>query len=656
MEVTYYNGDTMRFLTKVFLPAKVAMIKLTLYKFISPLGLMFMVAYVPKILAQELIYLPDIQVEEAKTSPVADQIGFRNQLDRTLLEESGKADLSVALRGINSVNISQSNASSTTGLTLRGASGGLGLVTLDGVPLFNSFSGFFPLSHYPLDLLERVDVAQGAGGIHNGSRTLGGSINLVSRDLPADKRFLHTEGGSYGTLRNHLGGGFSNRLGQWTLAAGRTDIFEGVSQAGPENGATERDNFQMSNGLLRWNRDFGQGYVDSSVYFVRAREQSDGPGLLPNRKIGWKDDPNGLAIQETWVAQVHASYQLNDNWQSSLRLGFTQNEATGQIGTKPARSSVDLTSQLWLSHWENRHQFQFDSITSNKINVIWGIDAQQQHANSPKNPYQVTAWTNTVVSPLTRLELEWGNWLADAGVRLDHDAVFGDHTVFNLGGGWRFHPSMLLWLKGGTGYRAPAANERLHPLFGNPTVQPEHNVMSEIGWRWQPSKDTELSVAGYWQDFKNLIVLQQDSQTGISKTGNYAVARVWGSELQVHHAWNEAWRSGFNYTFMDATNPENGLQVAMRPKHQGQLWQEWRILAPLKIRLELVFRDGYWTDPNNMTRIQSVPRLNAQVSYQATSRFRLYVRGENLNDDRTPDLQGFNFTGASVYTGLSLDL
>ena len=479
---------------------------------------------------------------------------------------------------------------------------------------------------------------------------------VTSRDLHPGKRFLHTEGGSYGTLRNHLGGGFSNILGHWTLVAGRTDIFEGISQAGPQTGATERDNFHMNNALLHWNRDFDRGYLDSSVYFMNAQEQSDGPGMLPNRKVDWQDDPNGWVNHENWVAQLHGSYQVTDKWQSTFRLGFTQNQETGRVGTVPVRSSADLTSQLWLGHWENSHPFQLDSNMSHQLKLVWGVDAQQQHANSPENRYHLNAWTTTVVSPLARLELEWGNWLANSEVRIDHYDEFGDHAVFNLGGGWRFHPGMLLWLKGGTGYRAPAVNERLHPLFGNPTIQPERNSGGEIGWRWQPSSSSEISVAAYLQHYANLIVLQRDPQVGISKTGNYPVARVWSTELQANHAWNDAWRSGLNYTFMEATNPENGLQVAMRPKHQGLFWNEWRLWEPLKMRLELTFRDGYWTDPNNTTRLSSAPRLNAQLNYQATANLRLYVRGENLNDERTPDIQNFNFIGASVYAGVFVNL
>lgn len=600
--------------------------------------------------------LAEVQVEAAKFDSQAKQWGFETVLDREQIEETGKADLTVALRGLNGVATTQTNASSNSGLLLRGASGGVGMVTLDGVPLFNAFAGFFPLSHFPLDLLDSVDVRQGFAGQTMASRTLGGSIQLTSRKLAANNRFLHSEGGSYGTLRNHLGAGFHNQLGDWTIAAGRTDIFEGVSQAGPQNGGNERDNFQMTNGLLNWNKEFSQGVLESSVYFVRTHDQYDGPGLLPGRKIGWKDDPNGLVNNETWVAQTHGSYQISKHWETDLRIGFTQDRATGQIGNIIGRRfSMDLTNQLWLAHWENKHRFELNRSETN-LNLTWGVDAQQQHADSSQNPYNIDSGGHTVASPLVRLEWNQGDWLASSEMRLDHYDLYGSHTVFDIGAGWRLHPDMLLWAKGGTGYRAPGVNERLHPLFGSPDLQPEHSKGGEIGWRWQTSRQTLLSLSGYFQAYDNLIVLQQSAATGVIKTSNYPEAEVWGAELQMRHAWNDYWRSGLNYSFLNAQNPKNHLSLAVRPEHQGLFWTEWQVAEPVKFRIDLTFRDGYWTDPLNTQRIDPAPRLNAQIDYQASKKVRLYVRGENINDEREPDLVGFNFVGAAVYTGINIQM
>ena len=607
-----------------------------------------------EVVAEEVFNLPDIVVKESSVTSTSNQLGATTDFNRGDLELINKSDMNGALRGVASVGVGQLSSSTPSSLLLRGAGGGLGLANLDGIPLFNNFTGFFSLSHYPLDLLDRVGVSRGQGGDSNSSRTLGGSINLFSRQMEHGKAFLHTEGGSYGTVRTNLGGGLHNKLGSWTLAGGRTDIFEGISQASPQNGGNERDNSQMSNGLLHWNTDFNKGSLDSSVYFVRSRDGYDGPGLLPNHTLGWKDDPAGLLHQETWVAQTHGNYHLMDNWDSSLRIGFTQDKQTGQAGTLPQCCSLDLTSQLLMGHWENAHQVTFNNLPTNTLRMIWGVDAQQQHGESPNNPAKVYALTNNLVSPLARAEFEWGNWLASTEIRYDHYDQFGSHVVFNVNTGWRFHPDMLAWVKGGTGYRAPAVNERLHPIFGALNLVPESNAGGEIGWRWQANKQYEISLSSYIQRYHNLIVLQRNTK-GAFNSININQANIWGVELQGSYTWSSAWKSGLSYSYMAANNPQNGLQIPSRPNNQGQFWTEWNILVPLSLRVDLTYRDGYWVNTLNTLQVQSAPRLNANINYQINPKLRIYVRGENINNERTPDLYGFNYVGAAVYGGINVD-
>jgi outer membrane cobalamin receptor len=455
-------------------------------------------------------------------------------------------------------------------------------------------------------------------------------------------------------VRNHLGGGIGGDFGDLTMIAGRTDIFEGVSQAGPQNGATERDNFDMSNGLLRWNKEFTRGSLDSSLYFVRTHEGMDGPGRLSNGKLGWSDDLNGTVNQETWVAQTHGSYQVTNNWESSLRMGFTQDRQAGWIGTlSRGPLSMNVTSQLWLGRWQNSHRFAFNQQPQDAFRLIWAFESQQQHAETPLNSSNF-AVTNTLISPLLRSEIEWGNWLASSEVRFDHyDQYGGGHTVFNASSGWRLNPEMLIWAKGGTAYRPPAVNELLHPVFGSPTLKSESSVGGEIGWRWK-GKNDEISVTGYMQHYDNLILLQQILSIGSIRAANVN-ADIFGAELQAKHAWNTVLSSGFNYTFMDARDPQTNKKTPYRAPHQAQFWTEWRVLEPVSLRVDMTFRSDFWVDPDNTVRLDSAPRLNASINYQVTPKLRLNLRGENINNQLTPDFYGFNYVGAAVYGGAYLN-
>ena len=606
--------------------------------------------------AEEVVTLPDMVVAEQDDSiNEAKQTAFITDLNRDDLRSTNKADLNVALKGLSSVIVSQGNPGMTSKLILRGATGGSGLVNFDGVPLFSNFTGYFPLNHFPLDLLDKVNVSRGFSGEQNSSRTLGGSINLLSRKLSDGEAFLHTEGGSYDTLRNNIGAGTRNQLGDWTFAGGRSDVFDGVSQAGPQNGGGNSKSSQMSNAMVNWRKDVNKLSLDSSAYFVQTRDGYDGPGNLPNGMKGWKSDPNGLLNQQTWVAQSHAVYQLSNNWASALKVGYTQDKQTGRIGTvAPHCCSMDLTSQLWLGNWENTHQFAINNEAKDVVKMMWGVDTQHQQGDSVDNAAKAHTLTTHVISPLARTEWVLGNWLGGAEVRYDHYDVYGDHAVFNANAGWHFYTNMLLWVKGGTGYRAPSVNERLHPLFGNSLLVPESNAGGEVGWRWQFAKQSELSLSSYFQHYHNLIFLEQQS-TGSVKSVNGLNAHVWGTELQAKHRWNDGWASGLSYSYIQARDAQTGLYIPGRPNDQGQFWTEYQVIEPVAVRVDLSYRDGNWANASNKLWIEAAPRLNANINYQVNPKLSVYVRGENLNDNRTPDLSGFNYTGIAFYGGMYVD-
>jgi len=103
---------------------------------------------------------------------------------------------------------------------------------------------------------------------------------------------------------------------------------------------------------------------------------------------------------------------------------------------------------------------------------------------------------------------------------------------------------------------------------------------------------------------------------------------------------------------MITKNPLTQLQVPARPEHQSVFWNEMQLLKPLKLRVELIARSGYWFDVANTLRAKSALRINALLKYQLTQKTDVYLRGENITNERTPELNDFNFNGAAVYLGL----
>ncbi len=570
-----------------------------------------------------------------------EQPRMRNQLNRDDLQATGMPDLNNVLRNQSGLMLTQGSGQLMTGISLRGAGGGgQGMLTLDGVPLFANFAGFYSLNHYSLDALDQVTVTRGPGGERHGSRTLGGAIHLQTRQMQEKDNFLHVEGGSYDSIRGATGSGLTTRAGDFSAIVGRSDVFNGISQA--QNGS-ERDDFGMTHASGNWSKDFGRGGLNASLYFVRTDQDMDGPGLiLPRRTIGWVDDRRGKLSDETWVAQLQGQYALAPYWNSSLQFGFTQDRQK-MVATlvKPFAT----TSQLFMLDWKNTHRLPLSTANQDQALLVWGVNTQYQKAlNSLAG--------QTVISPNARGELMIGSWQWSAETRFDHGDTYGDHQVFSLGVNRLLPQNMSIWANGGTGYRQPGVSELIHPMFGNPNLKGESNAGGEIGWRWHPLSQSEIKVSGYYQNYQQMIIMQLDSRTGTSRANNLQEADVWGAEMQSQHRWTNIWESGLTYSYMHAKNPVTQLSVPARPEHQSMFWNEVQLLQPLKLRVELTVHSGFWSDVANKLRAHSAPRINALLKYQLTPKTELYLRGENITDERTPEIYDFNFNGAAFYLGL----
>lgn len=98
-------------------------------------------------------------------------------------------------------------------------------------------------------------------------------------------------------------------------------------------------------------------------------------------------------------------------------------------------------------------------------------------------------------------------------------------------------------------------------------------------------------------------------------------------------------------------------ELRKRPRHQGRIYTEWQSShAPLTGWIEVVYRGTHFDDVANQLLLEDAVYLNAQVSYRVNQNVLFYVRGENLNDDRTPETFSFGAPGAAVFGGIRLEL
>jgi outer membrane cobalamin receptor len=618
-----------------------------------------------------MITLPEITVVGHPPSDPVKEATSATVLERPDLAASEERELNGVLRGLPGVTLHK-GGSGTTGssLFLRGASSGLGQIMLDGIPLFSTATGTFMLYPVPADALERVEVVRGASGPRYGSQALGGVIRMFTRDGLDDHAFLHVEGGSFGTLSETAGGSLVGERARMTATVSRDDIFEGTSQADPANGNPERDNFQSTQGVLRVAATpFANLDLNGSLLYQRYRSELDTVGLLPNGQFGLVDAPFNKIHEETWMAQTTATAHLLPGWDSTLQLGFTSNRSSPQA---PLFGNLGFDNRLLLANWSNSHML-YKSPSSppshakgegnqmdRRLQFTWGGEARYEEGeNAFDLPGLKLQGSRGIYAGFAELQGELGPWGGFAGVRVDHYEDFDTHPTVYFGASWWATPTLKLRGSGGYGFRAPSFHERFFiPLYGNPALEPEQGWSGDFGFDWSPTDAARLSVNGFYSRFDDLIQLTLSPRSlTLFVSENVPDARLQGIEIEGAYAWSENLSTGVNYTYTDSEDLDTGLELPRRPEHQARAYGEWRVaVVPVTLWAEVVYRGSHFDDSANTLEAGDAVYVNAQASYRISPYVLFYVRGENINDDRTPEIFSFGARGAAVYGGVRVDL
>lgn len=259
-------------------------------------------------------------------------------------------------------------------------------------------------------------------------------------------------------------------------------------------------------------------------------------------------------------------------------------------------------------------------------------------------------WGQVVVEPLDNLSLT-------AAYRHDEHSAFGGYGTYRFSGayllpdsGTKFHASF------GTGFRAPSLYELYAPGdTGNPGLEPEQSTGFDIGVEQRFLDDRLVADVTYFQlDTKNLIDYRYDP-TGPDYYQTLGVTKRNGVEASL--AWSAApWLDiGAAYTYTRTRQPD-GLSRPRIPEHDLALTatvrpaEKWTVTATAHGVINVMDRivaGGGATD----VQLKDYLLLDARLAYKPTEATEIYLRGENLLNQKYELISGFGTPGTSVYAG-----
>lgn len=448
-----------------------------------------------------------------------------------------------------------------------------------------------------MDLVERIEYVPGPGAAVYGSNALFGVINVITKAGSAmSGPQAGISVGSKGERRGRASYGYHAQDG--------TDVLFSINASrrrGDALYAAEFDTPSQNNGLaegLDYQRTHGAffkashgGWAFSSGYIDRVKG-------VPTASFGAVfNAPNYTRDTQSFAS---LSYNVAASEQVALtsRVDWGRAEYTG-VGWYPdqqgqPRQNVDGDHAAWYALNLNA---TLTGLRDHRL--VIGLDARR---NARRDQFNFDLDPRELQLDDRRSDSRVGAYLEDemrltstlilnAGLRYDHDSIFGKRFSPRTALVWQGSAIDTLKLIYGTAYRSPNAYELYYAVgvgeggqAANPRLRAEEIATHELVWERQPDAYSKVSVAAYHYRLSGLIT-QIVRDDGLLMFDNTERASANGIELSAERMFAGGTRLRANYAWQRARDGDGALLVNS-PRHLAKLNATTPLGAALRLGVE----------------------------------------------------------------------
>jgi vitamin B12 transporter len=552
-----------------------------------------------------------------------------------------------------------------TQVRMRGAEGNHTLVLIDGIEANNPALGFeFNFADMLTYDLERIEVLRGPQSALYGSEAIGGVISLETRGKGEAGFSAHGEvqGGSYNSTSGGatLAASGENAFGSFSAMHYTTD---GISSSAIQ---PERDGYETTTVHTK----FGYSLSDQVSVKVVLRH-ADNENDIDQQDFAFPSTPTqGLVIDTndtTESSQLYGLVQIDanafdDRWLNTLRYSYVDTESEAFIGAVFDNGNDGRRRKI-----EYQTSYLFGSGLLNHALTFGGQFEALEFSNRfpafPGATYRAEDDQTSLIGEYT-LSSNSG-WALSASVRQDNNDRFDDASTFRLAGsyllssvGSRFHASL------GEGITNPSFFELFgfspSSFSGNPGLQPEKSLSWDVGLEQALFDGRALVDVTYFNtNLEDEIATVFDFSTFLSTAENLqGESDREGVEVSGSFQINESWHTNFSYTYLDATEPNDDVEVR-RPDHNAAFNLNHKFFSGRgNANLGLIYNgkqqdsEFIFATPIERVELDAYTLLNLAATFDVNEAVEVFARVENLLDEDYVEVFGFRSPGRAGYVGV----
>ena len=562
------------------------------------------------------------------------------------------------------------------------------LITQENIPMVRGASQAFGLTFTPGTWVESIQITKGAGSVVNGYESISGQINAeLVKPLTDKELFIN---GYYNVngrmeLNTHINRKLNDKWSSGLYIHGNARTRK---EENNDDGFLDAPIANQINVMNRWQY---QNPETGWVSFLNVRFLND------EKQVGQvdfdPDDPNAirgfgnvslLSEADAWGSEI-----ATRRFDSSAKLGYVFPELPFQsFGFQASYSNHNQESYFGINRYDINHESVYSNLIFNSIigdtkskfktGLTFAYDGYDELVNA-------TEFSREVASVGAFFEYSYDNLEKvnlTAGLRVDSHNRLGTFITPRL------HIQYTPWERGslkgsfGRGRRAANIFAENQQLFASSRqiqiLDSEGSVYGlepEDAWNYGLSflqgftflnRPGNVTIDFYKTDFKNQVVVDWENPRAVSFYNLDGKSYANSFQFEVNHEILKNLELRTAYKYYDVkTDYQNGLL-------QKPLQAQHRFFANLGYETEVKENESQWrfdytihtlgkqrlpnTDVNPPryrlgTYSPSYSLMNAQVTKVFSSKFELYIGGENLSNFR----QNNPVLGAENPFGLNFD-